>query len=351
VVKNTLQKEDLGMRTLIDVQRKLLPDLLNIMQKRYEILQHIRLMQPIGRRTLSTNLGISERVLRSEVQFLKEQNLLDVTPAGMSLTDEGSDVLRQLEDMMREVLGLKELEKRIKNRLQLRDVIVVAGDSDRSPWVKKEMGRACVSRIKEYLEGNTIVAVTGGTTLAAVAEMMTPDSKYRDVLFVPARGGLGEDVKNQANTICARMAEKAMGRYRLLHVPDQLSTEAYQSIIEEPAIKEVLELIKASSIVIHGIGDAKTMAERRKTAPEEMEKIEKNCAVAEAFGYYFDQEGKVVHKVNTVGIQLEDVQKVKHVIAVAGGASKAKAIKAYMKQAHHSVLITDEGAAKELLRD
>jgi central glycolytic genes regulator len=93
------------------------------------------------------------------------------------------------------------------------------------------------------------------------------------------------------------------------------------------------------------------MAERRKTAQEEMEKIKHHHAVAEAFGYYFNQEGEVVHKVKTMGIQLEDVKKVEHVIAVAGGASKAKAIKAYMKQAHHSVLITDEGAARELIRE
>ncbi len=66
-----------------------------------------------------------------------------------------------------------------------------------------------------------------------------------------------------------------MGHYRLLHVPDQLSAETYQSIIEEPAIREVLELIKSSTIVIHGIGDAKTMAERRKTPLEEMKKLNK----------------------------------------------------------------------------
>ncbi|KHF30038.1 Central glycolytic genes regulator [Anoxybacillus sp. BCO1] len=108
------------MRQWIDVQRKLLPDLLAIMQKRYEILQHIRLMQPIGRRTLSLNLGISERVLRSEVQFLKEQHLLDITAAGMSITAEGNDVLMQLEDMMREVLGLKELEKKNKKEASCR---------------------------------------------------------------------------------------------------------------------------------------------------------------------------------------------------------------------------------------
>jgi central glycolytic genes regulator len=339
------------MQSLIDAQKKLLPDLLEVMQKRYRILQYIRLMQPIGRRALSNSLGISERVLRSEVQFLKEQNLLIMSSAGMSVTSEGNELLHVLEDVMKEVLGLKDLERKLKHILHIEDVMIVAGDSDLSPWVKKEMGRACVTCMKERLTNNSIVAVTGGTTLAAVAEMMTPDPKQSDVLFVPARGGLGEDVENQANTICAKMAEKAMGNYRLLHVPDYLSNEAYQSIIEEPAIKEVLQLIKSSSMVVHGIGDAITMAERRKTIKEDMEKIKKGHAVAEAFGYYFNQEGEVVHKVQTIGIQLEDVKHVKHVIAVAGGASKAKAIKAYMKQAPHSILITDEGAARALIRE
>jgi len=339
------------MRTLIDAQKKLLPDLLETMQKRYQILQYIRLMQPIGRRVLATNLGLSERVLRSEVEFLKEQSLIDVSSAGMSLTLEGNELLETLEDVMKEVLGLKDLENKIKNILQIKSVIIIAGDSDRSPWVKKEMGRACVACMKEKLASNSIVAVTGGTTLAAVAEMMTPDPKQSDVLFVPARGGLGEDVKNQANTICAKMAEQAKGNYRLLHVPDQLSNEAYQSMIEEPWIKEVLQLIRSATMVVHGVGDAMTMAKRRKTPPDELEKIEKNNAVAEAFGYYFNQEGEVVHKVKTIGIQLEDVEKADFVIAVAGGSSKAKAIKAYVKQAQNSILITDEGAAKELLRD
>ena len=45
------------------------------------------------------------------------------------------------------------------------------------------------------------------------------------------------------------------------------------------------------------------------------------------------------------------ISNLKNVIAVAGGSSKAKAIHAYMKQALDSILVTDEGAAKELLRD
>ncbi|MBD1383528.1 sugar-binding transcriptional regulator [Metabacillus arenae] len=339
------------MKEMIEVQKKLLPDLLQIMQKRYQILQYIRLMQPIGRRSLSISLNISERVLRAEVQFLKEQNLIGIQTTGMILTSEGSSLLNKLEEMMKDVLGLSLLENKLKERFNLNRAIVVSGDSDISPWVKQEMGRACVHCIKERMVGKDIVAVTGGTTLAAVAEMMSPDSKNRELLFVPARGGLGENVKNQANTICAKMAERATGNYRLLHVPDQLSKEAYQSIIEEPSIKEVLSIIKSSSMVVHGIGEAKTMAERRNTSALVMKKINDGNAVAEAFGYYFNQDGKVVHKVQTVGIQLDDLNSIPNVIAVAGGASKAKAIKAYMKKALDSVLITDEGAANQLLRD
>ncbi|MDQ0233395.1 sugar-binding transcriptional regulator [Metabacillus malikii] len=339
------------MISLIEVQKKLLPDLLLVMQKRYQILQYIRLMQPIGRRSLSTSLGLSERILRNEVQFLKDQNLIDIQVSGMSLTKEGTSLLKSLEEMMKDVLGLTVLEATLKEKFNLDKVIVVSGNSDSSPWVKKEMGRACVSCIKKRLEAKNIVAVTGGTTLAAVAEMMTPDSKNREILFIPARGGLGETVENQANTICAKMAERASGNYRLLHVPDQLSKDAYQSIIEEPSIKELLAIMKSSSMVIHGIGDAKTMAERRRTPEKDFKKIEDGHAVAEAFGYYFDQEGKIVHKVQTVGMQLDDISEISNVIAVAGGASKAKAIIAYMKQSLASVLVTDEGAANELIRE
>ncbi|AMQ21665.1 sugar-binding transcriptional regulator [Geobacillus sp. JS12] len=334
------------MEPLVEALKKLSPDLLDVMHKRYEILHSISLMAPIGRRALAASLGMSERVLRSETEFLKGQNLLSADVSGMRLTEEGQALLHTLNDLMREALGLKELEAALQEQLGIPRVIVVAGDSDRSPWVKKEMGRACVACMKELLEPGDIVAVAGGTTMAAVAEMMTPDSKLRDVLFVPARGGLGEDVENQANTICAKMAEKAMGRYRLLHVPDQLSDEAYASLVEEPAVKEVLELIQSCRMVVHGIGEAVTMAKRRKTPPVEMEKIIARHAVAEAFGYYFNEYGDVVHKVKTVGIQLEHLPHVEHVIAVAGGASKAKAIRAYMKRAPHSLLVTDEGAAK-----
>ncbi|KAA0548726.1 hypothetical protein FZW96_06580 [Bacillus sp. BGMRC 2118] len=338
------------MKTLLDIQKKLLPDLLAIMQKRYRILQYIRLNEPIGRRSLSVALDLTERVLRSEVDFLKDQDLIAMNSAGMSLTDDGYQVLIELEEMMKEASGLRVLEEKLQKELNIKNVIVVPGDSDTSPFAKQEMGRAAAGCLMNYMEEGSIVAVTGGTTIAAVAETITPSIKLKNVVFVPARGGLDEKMENQANTICAKMAEKALGTYRLLYVPDQIGEEAYQSIIAEPAVSEVLNQIKSASIVVHGIGDAKTMAERRRTAPENFKKILEGEAVAEAFGYYFNSNGEVVHKVKTIGIQLDDLKNAKCVIAVAGGASKAKAIQAFLKNGQDTILITDEGAAKQLVK-
>lgn len=338
------------METVLKIQQKLLPDLLDVMQQRFQILKYIRLMEPIGRRILAAHLGMTERILRSEINFLKEQGLVNVSSGGMSLTQDGRYLIKELEPIMKEVLGLRELEQEVRAILKIEEVIIVPGDSDENELVKKEMGRACASRMKKSYTSNNIIAITGGSTLAAVAEMLTPDANGRNLMFFPARGGLGEHAENQANSIVAKMAEKTMGQYKLLHVPDQVSEDVYTSLIEEPAIKETLKMIRQSSMVVHGIGDAITMAKRRKTDPETFQKIRDGHAVGEAFGYYFNADGEIVHKVRTIGLQLEYLQKVPCVIAVAGGASKAKAISAVMKQGKgkNKILITDEGAAKAI---
>ncbi|MGG3467978.1 sugar-binding domain-containing protein [Neobacillus pocheonensis] len=339
------------MQSFIDITKRLLPDFLQVLQKRHSILRYIGFMQPVGRRSLAVSLGFTERILRSEVDFLKEQNLIYINNVGMSLTAEGKNLLEDLEGLMRELKGIDVMELELKHRLGIRKVIIVPGDSDESSMVKGELGKACAACMKKLLEGKNIIAVTGGSTMAAVAERLTPEFSDKELLFVPARGGVGEDVQNQANTISSIMSNNTHSKHRVFYVPDQVSMDIYESLIKEPDIHDVLNLIRSASMVLHGIGDAITMAERRKTSPELLNKLENEKAASEAFGYYFNEEGEIVHKVMTIGLQLEDLANIPNVIAVAGGASKAKAIKAYMKKAPAStILITDEGVATRLLK-
>lgn len=337
------------MRALVDLQKKIIPDLLEVMQRRYKILHYVKLMGPIGRRSLADNSEMPERLVRSEVDFLHSHGFVAVSSKGMIITVDGKNILEQLEEFMHETSGIQVLEQQVKDKLEIDHVVIVPGNSDQSDWVKQEMGKAAVEYLRSILTPGKTIAVTGGSSMAAVAEMMTPLDNASHCMFVPARGGLGERVENQANTICAQMARKANGEYRLLYVPDPLGEDTYQSIIEEPTVKEVLELIKRADVVVHGIGEAMMMAERRKASGEVKKKLQTGQAVSEAFGYYFDSNGQVVHKVRTVGLQLEDLSASSCILAVAGGASKSEAILSYFKQGKSNVLVTDEGAAKALI--
>lgn len=337
------------MRQLIEVQQKLVPDLLEILRKRYTLLQSIYHLQPIGRRALAHTMLTTERILRAEVDLLKEMGLLDVSSIGMSCTTEGIRVLERMEEMVGDLFGLTELAQMLQQRLGIDQVLIVPGNADASEWVKQELGRIGARVLKQTVHEGDVVAVTGGSTIASVASHLVPTSVFRSVEFVPARGGLGERVEFQANTLVSMMASKTGGTYRLLHVPDRLSADAFQSLVTEPQIAEVLSQLKSARVVLHGIGDAFTMAQRRQYDAKELAQLQEAGAVSEAFGYYFDSKGEIVQRMSTIGLQLEEVKQADVVISIAGGSSKAQAILSFAKQRCQNVLITDEGAARALL--
>mgnify|MGYP001218804649 CR=1 FL=1 len=336
------------MREWIELQQRLVPDLLEVMAKRYAILSQVMKSEAVGRRALAAALSMTERVLRAEADFLKAQGLIEANAAGMRVTEAGRRLVESLAPLMSELTGLSELERLIRDHFGLREVIVVPGDSDEAKETKRELGRAAGRALVRLLKGDDVVAVTGGTTLAALAEMITVEQPLRGVLFVPARGGFGESMDYQANTIASTLAKRTGAAYRLLHVPDHLSEDAYQSLMLEPNVREMVEVIRSSRIVVHGIGDALVMARRRQVDERTMASMLAGGARAEALGYYFDRNGAVIHRMSTVGLRLDDLASAEHVIAVAGGASKGEAIAAVLRYGQDDVLVTDEGAARRL---
>ncbi|MBD8500349.1 sugar-binding transcriptional regulator [Paenibacillus arenosi] len=338
------------MREWLEINRQLLPDLMELLKKRYAILHEIMMSDVIGRRTLASSLQMTERVLRAETDLLKAQGLIETETAGMRISEQGRKLLRQMEPLMREILGMRHLEEAIQQKFGLKQVIVIPGDSEQSPVVKQELGRAACDVLNREMRHDDVIAVTGGSTLAAVAEQMPGSTSHKGNWFVPARGGLGESLEYQANTIASKMAKQFGAQYRLLHVPDLLSEEAYQSLRYEPNIRDILGLIRQARIILHGIGDALVMARRRHMDAAVIEQIQQGGALAEAFGYYFDREGKVVHKMLTLGLRLEDISRTEVVIAVAGGKSKADAIMAVLEFGHEDILIIDEAAAAAIVQ-
>lgn len=341
------------MREILEMQRQLLPDLMEILKKRYTILHQIMLSDVIGRRTLAVSLNMTERVLRAETDLLKAQGLIEIENIGMRISDSGRKLLEGLEPVVKEIFGLANLEEKIRNAYGLRKVVVVAGDSEASPLVKRELGKAGAKALLHAMQGDDVVAVTGGTTLAEVAEQLTPPANIslKQSWFVPARGGLGESLEIQANTIASGMAKRVGAGYRLLHVPDLLGKDAYDSLVHDPNIHDIVDMIRQARIIVHGIGDAMQMARRRKLEQPVIEELQRDGALAESFGYYFNKDGVVVHKMLTLGLRLEDIMKADTVVGIAGGKDKAKAIHAVLKFGQEDILVVDEVAAVEIVSE
>ena len=79
------------MDSIINLQKKIVPELTNLLVQRYQILRQVSHEHPIGRRALAARLGLSERVLRAQVDFLKGCGLLVFSSSGMTVTEEGMD--------------------------------------------------------------------------------------------------------------------------------------------------------------------------------------------------------------------------------------------------------------------
>lgn len=198
------------MREEVELIESIVPDLIDVLRKRFIILRNIDWSEPVGRRVLAQTLGMSERVLRTETDYLRKQELIASTKSGMILTAKGKRTIQGLSKLMDSLLGLQQMEKELSRYLGIRNCLIVSGDSDRQPLIIEDMGKLVNNILgKELPKGKNVIAAMGGTTMAKVATCLTPEIAVdRDLTFVPARGGIGERLDIQANNVCGLMAEK-----------------------------------------------------------------------------------------------------------------------------------------------
>lgn len=336
------------MQEILELQRKIVPELVEVLEKRYNVLRTIFYNQPIGRRMLASELNLGERVVRNEIDLLKSQNLIEINTPGMTVTKDGQHILEGLKEFIHQIKGLNDIEKSIKSFLGLKDVVIVPGNVEENPATFKELGKAAANYIKNIIKDNDIIAITGGSTIKEVVEEFPKVGNFSNVLVIPARGGMGRKVESQANYLAASLANKVNGTYKLLHIPENISTEVIEGLLKEKQIKEVIENIHNADILIYGIGNAIHMAKKRGLSEEYISKLEGLGAIGEAFGCYFNKESQVVLENTPIGININDAKKINTHIAVAAGKNKVEAIIATEMNNSNAVLVTDEAAARKI---
>lgn len=336
------------MNNLLEVQRKIVPEALILMEKRYSILKEISLSGIIGRRMLATKMNISERIVRSEVDFLKKEGLLAIDATGMVITPLGAEVLENLGEFVSQIRGLSVMQDTLAQKMGISKVIIIPASVEYNRDALKELGKEAAKYFINTVKPESIVGITGGYTMYEFSEQMQK-REFPDMMILPARGGLGEILEIQSNNIVANLAGKLMAKYKLLHIPDNIDKDIMGYMKNDPQIKSVVDDIGKIDYLVFGIGNAADMARRRRTPKEQWDSLKSRGAVSESFGHYFDINGEIVHETGTVGIELEQYKKLENIIGIAGGKNKAEAILSISKINKNLVLITDESAAYKML--
>ncbi|MBQ3078719.1 MAG: hypothetical protein IJC48_01795 [Clostridia bacterium] len=326
---------------------KLAPDLMEEIVARAMVLERISVLQPVGRRALAQRMRLPEREARVITDALRQTGWIEATAAGMTLTNKAYELLDSVREFVHSTLGIESLEIQLQKLLGVERVKIVPGNAEESKEVLSEVGRVAGAKLRKAVRAGDIVAVTGGTTIQQVA-LHIPRGANMDVTVIPARGGLGQSVETQANTLAEEIAGKLGGRHMALYVPDNLSPDALKELKKLNEVSEPLALLKHADVLLYGIARADDMAKNRLMNGDDRDEMIKKGATAEALGFCFDAEGRFLAAASGVGVPIDAVDGIPTVIAVATGARKAEAILAVARHHKHSLLVIDESAALKI---
>lgn len=323
------------------------PDLMEELELRALILERVAALGPIGRRALAARLNLSERTVRAAADALREAGCITQNAAGMEISAAGHALVDAARSVSRGRRSVQSMELTLSRKLNIERVCVVRGDADRDCGVVKEIAHAAAGQLRFLLQGAQVLAVSGGRTVAAMSEVLGAAAPM-EITVVPLHGGLGGASQTQANTVVERVARALGGHHRLLHLPDGLSRSAAAELSRLPQVREALELLAHADVLLYGVGRAEDLAVRRGLSSQERDDLTAHGAVAEALGFYFDAQGRVVGG-SSLAISEEDVGRTSRAAVIAAGGAKAEAILAVLRHHPHKLLVTDEGAAEKMI--
>ena len=246
------------------------------------------------------------------------------------------------------------LEQALKQRHGLRYCSVVPSDADGLAGAPdsgfRSLGAAAALYLHQYLEQHAkcSIGVGHGRTLAAVADAL-PKVARPQSQFVSILGSLTRRSTANPFDVIYRFAERTGGAGYFVPAPFFVdSVDDAEVLRGQRVVQDVLARARKTDLVLIGIGNLRNTpaiyeAERKALAALRI--------VGEVLGQFFDAEGRQIDcdmAQRSISLRLDELRG-RNVIAVAGGADKASAIRATLRSGLLSGLVTDETTARRVL--
>lgn len=251
-----------------------------------------------------------------------------------------------------------ELEQALQAKFRLKAVRVLKDGNKPDTEIFRGLGKVAAGYFSSVVKETSVIGISWGTilyqTIRAIDKISLPRAEVLQLV-----GGTGAEKGSTIGPLLAPMlAERLDCKCHFMNAPMiTKSIELSNSLMQEPVVRETLEKAREVDIALVGIGalDLSIYNPYRLgyiTAAEVNEMVAAG-AVGDVCGYHYSIEGKVLDlDVNRriVHVSLEVMRKMDKVVGIAGRLIKAEAILGALSGRLINVLVTDETAAREVLR-
>jgi deoxyribonucleoside regulator len=251
---------------------------------------------------------------------------------------------------------LTEIEIELAKKFKLKQAIVVdITEFDRvSPL--DQIGEAGALYLASIIERHRILGVTWGITVSHVAKNL-PRIEARHLKLVQIGGGLGiiEGTDNPALT--TMLGQKMGAEAHLIQAPIMVQSKSVRdTLLKENIIRETIEIARKADLVMFGVGlvgPESLLWKSGLLTENDATKLKMAGAVGAICGRFFDERGqRCLHDLTerTIGLNLNELKKIKHKILISAGVEKLHAVQGALKGDLADVLIIDLDTAERLIK-
>lgn len=253
---------------------------------------------------------------------------------------------------------LFDLESRLKAVFGLKEAIVIPAVGSSSSSLLNAIGTVAADFFLEQIRDGDVVAITPGTSVQAVVQSIDATRPYQ-VEIVPMLGAIQGEIESDMNYLATHMADRLGAKSYQLHAPAFVDTREHGEVVRTMVpVKQILDIARHANIALLGVGtvdpDASRFVQFTALSAEDLKQIAEGCGgVGEISAHVYDVEGRACarkYAERVIGLTLAEIQQIPYRIGVAASAAKALPIYGALRGGYLHVLITDEAAARGVLK-
>jgi len=251
------------------------------------------------------------------------------------------------------------VESRLKARFDsLDDVIAVDETLLGADNIKRVLGQVAADYLPFFLEDGMHLGVGGGETVAHLVDTFDDSIGLSDITVVQLTGVTGQVAKLGNETLTTqRLSEKLNARGFFCPIPSPFDRNLLgenDQVLAQFGV-EATERWNCIDVGVTGIGTSQPRLSPSREgylSAQQLESLNAQGAVGDILLHFFGVNGEVVDRdfdATVTAISWEQLQRVKTVIAIAGGQDKIESILGALRSGVINVLITDRSTAHCIL--